>query len=87
MTTTTAGHKAWEEATRSDEGGQTVGKIAANPIIQSIDSSQSRVLDQRGDDLAETASSSKLWISDDDLPHPSTIQKRGGKKKKGVRDL
>uniref|UniRef100_A0A6N2L397 Uncharacterized protein n=1 Tax=Salix viminalis TaxID=40686 RepID=A0A6N2L397_SALVM len=41
MTTTTAGHKAREEATRSDEGGQTVGKIAANPIVQSIDSSQS----------------------------------------------
>ncbi|KAJ6362482.1 hypothetical protein OIU78_002814 [Salix suchowensis] len=86
-TTTTAGHKAREEATRSDEGGQTVGKIAANPIVQSIDSSQSRVLDRRGDDLAETASSSKLLISDDDPPHPSTIRKKGGKKKKGVRDL
>ncbi|KAJ6674463.1 hypothetical protein OIU85_010716 [Salix viminalis] len=83
MTTTTAGHKAWEEATRSDEGGQTVGKITANPIVQSIDSSQSRVLDRRGDDLTETASSSKLLISDDDPPHPSTIRKKGGKKKKG----
>ncbi|KAJ6674465.1 hypothetical protein OIU85_010718 [Salix viminalis] len=83
MTTTTARHKAREEATRSDEGGQTVGKITTNPIVQSIDSSQSRVLDRRGDDLTETASSSKLLISDDDPPHPSTIRKKGGKKKKG----